>query len=617
MSLPASQWNKSSEVPNFLSTLREADTDVLIETIRAGVIGEAHPIKTPFGYRPLVYADYVASGRGLAFIEDLIREVVLPDYGNTHTETSYTGRQTTLLRELARETIRQAVGASDRHAVIFTGSGATAAVNKLCRALQLQGTLPRRPDAPATSDDTRPVVFVGPYEHHSNDLPWRESGARICRIPLNADGGICFATLERELKSTGADAPKIGVFSAASNVTGIKTDVRRLARLLHAYDALFCCDYAAGAPYMQIAMAETTPGCGDHIDAVFLSPHKYIGGPGASGLLICDKAVFDGIMPTMTGGGTVSYVTADGHRYVSGIERREEAGTPNIVGDIKAGLALELQSRVGAGEIERREATMAQRAMRAWSAYPNIEVLGSAHAERIGIFAFNIRCGSKWLHYGFVVALLNDLFGIQARGGCSCAGPYGHALLNIDDTDAARYEAEVSDGQSIVRPGWVRLGFNYFFDEPTQDYIIEAVRFIADHGAAFLPLYRADPKTGVWSIPSDTGTHGKPATLFDALMESRAARLCVADTPDYSQCLAMAGNLAASQSNEHAAGKVSRKPPVPTPDDLSLFWRPEETETVLNQLIERSQDSIHWTTSRGASSESSPSPRRTHDGTGT
>ncbi|WP_346896583.1 aminotransferase class V-fold PLP-dependent enzyme [uncultured Roseibium sp.] len=589
----------------------------MIDTIRAAVIGEAHPIKTPFGYRPLVYADYVASGRGLTFIEDLVREVILPDYGNTHTETSYTGRQTTLLRELARETIRKAVGASDRHAVIFTGSGATAAVNKLCRALQLQGILPRRPDSPYLSDDARPVVFVGPYEHHSNDLPWRESGARICRIPLNADGGICFETLERELKSTGADAPKIGVFSAASNVTGIKTDVRRLARLLHDHDALFCCDYAAGAPYMQIAMAETTPGSGDHIDAVVLSPHKYIGGPGASGLLICDKAVFDGIMPTMTGGGTVSYVTADGHRYVSGIERREEAGTPNIVGDIKAGLALELQSRVGAREIERREASMAQQAMQAWSADPNIEILGSAHAERIGIFAFNIRCGSKWLHYGFVVALLNDLFGIQARGGCSCAGPYGHALLNINDTDAARYESGVSDGQSIVRPGWVRLGFNYFFDQPTQDYIIEAVRFVAAHGAAFLPLYKADPRTGVWSIPSDTGAHGKPATLFDALMENRQARLCDADAPDYSQCLAMAGQLSAAQSSKPAAGKAPAKEPRSPSDDFSLFWSPEETEVALNQLIERSQDSIHWKTCRGAPSERAPSPRRTQDGTGT
>ena len=597
--------------------LREADADTLIDTIRAGVIGEAHPIKTPFGYRPLVYADYVASGRSLTFIEDLVREVVLPDYGNTHTETSYTGRQTTLFRELARETVRKAVCASDRHAVIFTGSGATSAVNKLCRALQLQGILPRGPAGFETPDDNRTVVFVGPYEHHSNDLPWRESGAKICRVPLTADGGICFATLERELKSASADAPKIGVFSAASNVTGIKTDVRRLARLLHAHNTLFCCDYAAGAPYMPIAMAETAPGFGDHIDAVVLSPHKYIGGPGASGLLICDKAVFDGIMPTMTGGGTVSYVTADGHRYVSGIERREEAGTPNIVGDIKAGLALELQSRVGAGEIERREATMVERAMQAWSAEANIEILGPAHAERIGIFAFNIRCGSKRLHYGFVVALMNDLFGIQARGGCSCAGPYAHALLNIDDADATRYADAVRDGQSLVRPGWVRLGFNYFFDERTQDYIIEAVRFIATYGAAFLPLYTADPETGVWSIPADTRGNGKPATLFDAFMESRVARRCDIDPPDYSQCLAMAMQLAAAQSCKPAAGKAPAKEPRSPADDFSLFWSPEETEVVLNQLIERTQDSIHWRTSRGEISESAPSPRLTQDGTGT
>ena len=203
MSHPVSQWNKSSEVPDYHSTLSMADADARIARIRAGVIGEGRAIETPFGVRPLVYADYVASGRGLSFIEDLIRDRILPDYGNTHTETSYTGRQTTVLREAARETIRKAVGADQRHAVIFTGSGATSGVNKLVRALQLQGRLPRRATAAAIPESELPVVFVGPYEHHSNDLPWRETGARIRRIPLNAAGGICLDTLASELAAVG------------------------------------------------------------------------------------------------------------------------------------------------------------------------------------------------------------------------------------------------------------------------------------------------------------------------------------------------------------------------------------------------------------------------------
>ena len=213
MSLPASQWNKSNEVPNFLSMLREADTGTLIDTIRAAVIGEAHPIKTPFGYRPLVYADYVASGRGLTFIEDLVREVILPDYGNTtHGNLLYGSANDPAAGTCPGNHSQGGRGRATGMRSFSQAPARPQPVNKLCRALQLQGILPRRPDSPDLPDDARPVVFVGPYEHHSNDLPWRESGARICRIPLNADGGICFETLERELKSTGADAPKIGVF---------------------------------------------------------------------------------------------------------------------------------------------------------------------------------------------------------------------------------------------------------------------------------------------------------------------------------------------------------------------------------------------------------------------
>ncbi|MBC7282209.1 aminotransferase class V-fold PLP-dependent enzyme [Hoeflea sp.] len=599
MSHPVSQWNKSSEVRDCPSTLSAADADALIAQIRSGVIGEGRPISTPFGIRPLVYADYVASGRGLSFIEDFVRDQVLPDYGNTHTETSHTGRQTTVLRETARETIRRAVGADQRHAVIFTGSGATSAANKLVRALQLQALLPHRALAAGLPEDELPVVFVGPYEHHSNDLPWRETGARIRRIPLNAAGGICLDTLARELAGAAAGVPKLGVFSAASNVTGIKTDVRAIARLLHAHGARFFCDYAAGAPYMPIAIGETAPGRGDHIDALFLSPHKFVGGPGASGLLVSDKAIFEGIEPTMTGGGTVSYVTSDGHCYVSSVERREEAGTPNIVGDIKTGLVLELKDRVGAREIERREADIVAKAMRSWAQDPNIELLGPLDAERIGVFAFNIRCGSKKLHYGLVVALLNDLFGIQARGGCSCAGPYGHELLGIDETDAMRHQEQVRGGQGVLRPGWVRLGFNYFFDDRTTHYIIDAVRFVAAHGAAFLSLYRVNSQSGVWTASAIVPPAERPASLLDMLATGAAPRLPeVATAPGFAECLAAAAQLAVAQE-----AKLGDLAPVEggdggEADSLRWFWRPEELPLLRSQLIAAAKASIHQPPSR-------------------
>ncbi|WP_306029464.1 aminotransferase class V-fold PLP-dependent enzyme [Stappia sp. MMSF_3263] len=598
MSHPVSQWNKSSEARGFRSTLSEAGPEALIDAIRAGVIGEGQAIATPFGVRPLVYADYVASGRGLSFVEDLIRSQLLPNYGNTHTETSHTGRRTTRLREIARETVRKSVGAGSGHAVIFTGSGATSAVNKLVRALQLKGTLPRRSELAGLAEAEKPVVFVGPYEHHSNDLPWRESGARICRIPLDGDGRICLRTLERELEAASAGVARIGVFSAASNVTGIKSDIRAIARLLHAHDGLFFCDFAAGAPYMPVSIAESAAGRRDQPDALFLSPHKFIGGPGASGLLVCDRSLFEGIEPTMTGGGTVSYVTATGHRYVASVERREEAGTPNIVGDIKAGLVLELKDRVGAREIERREAAMVERAMRSWAGDPNIEILGPAEADRIGVFAFNIRCGAKKLHYGFVVALLNDLFGIQARGGCSCAGPYGHALLGIDEADAARHEEKVGDGQGLLRPGWVRLGFNYFFDDRTTQYLIEAVRFVAAHGAAFMSLYEVDPQTGVWSVPRFASrATARPESLLDALCESDVPTGAGDAVPDFAECMAKARELAASQLS--GLGVNAALPEAgPVTDCLSWFWTRDEIAELNRQLIEAAETSIHEPSSR-------------------
>ncbi|MDH6232106.1 selenocysteine lyase/cysteine desulfurase [Mesorhizobium soli] len=538
--------------------------------IRQGVVGEGSPIEGPFGPRPLVYADYVASGRALDFVEEAVRAHVLPFYGNTHTETSFTGRETTRLREMARASAKRAVGAGEQHAAIFTGSGATGAIDKLIRAMGLY--------APAhlhgKADAERPVVFVGPYEHHSNDLQWREALVDVERVPLDSEGQICLDTLERLLAKHEGRAKKIGAFSAASNVTGIKTNVRRLAALLHQHGALFFCDYAAGAPYMAIDITESAPGAGDQIDAIFLSPHKFIGGPGASGLLVADRALLCGKVPSVAGGGTVAYVTADHHVFVADAERREEAGTPNIVADIRTGIALELKSSVGAEEIERRESAIVAKVMQAFLAEPGIEVLGSPTAPRVGIFAFNIRAGGKTLHHGFVTALLNDLFGIQARSGCSCAGPYAHDLLAIPAEQAARHEALVAGGESLLRPGWVRLGFNYFFSEETVDYIVSAVRFIARRGADFLPLYKVDARTGVWRM-ADAPTP-RPASLTELadIWSDAAPNEPSAAMPDFATCLQLADELAdvAAGRKSAAESALSREA-----EELRWFWMPGES----------------------------------------
>lgn len=478
--------------------------DALIDTIRSAMIGEDDAILGPFGLRRVIYADYTASGRSLAFIEDYIRDVVLPLYANTHTESSGTGLQTTRLREEAREIIRDAVGADDDHAVIFCGSGSTGAIDKFIRILGL-----RMPDqledaygmSRLIPEDERPVAFIGPFEHHSNELPWRESVAEVVMIREDHDGYIDLGHLEEELVRRAERPLKIGSFSAASNVTGIVSDTIAVTKLLHRHGALSCWDFAAAAPYVDIDMAPDD-GSEDaeftRKDAIFISPHKLIGGPGTPGLLVMRRDLVTNRVPTVPGGGTVSYVNPTEHRYLNDVEQREEGGTPAIVESIRAGLVFQLKGAVGAAAIRAKEDDFIRRAVATWKTNPNIEILGNLDAERLSIVSFVVRREGRYLHHNFVVALLNDLFGIQSRGGCSCAGPYGHRLLGIDIDRSHAFEREIARGCEGIKPGWIRVNFNYFISQTVFDYILQAVDFVAQDGWKLLPLYRFDPVTGLW-----------------------------------------------------------------------------------------------------------------------
>lgn len=476
----------------------------LIATIRDSVIGKDEVVDGPFGPHKVTYADYTASGRSLSFLEDYIRDAVMPLYANTHTESSGTGLQTTRFREEAREIIRSCVGATDEHAVLFCGSGMTGAIDRLINAIGiripcvLEDRYHLTEHIPAAE---RPVVFVGPYEHHSNELPWRESIADVVTIPEDHDGRIDLARLEKELEAHADREIKIGSFSAASNVTGIISDVRAISVLLHRYGALSFWDFAAAAPYVDIAMAPAAIGPDAHLaykDAIFLSPHKFIGGPGTPGVLVARKELFANRVPVIPGGGTVAYVNPVDHRYLDSIEHREEGGTPAIIESIRAGLVFQLKQVVGTETIKQREESFIARAIESWGVNPRIEILGNPAADRLSIVSFVIRYDDRYLHHNFVVAVLNDLFGIQSRGGCSCAGPYGHRLLGIDLDKSHEFEREIARGCEGIKPGWVRVNFNYFISETVFDFILRAVHFVADDGWRLLPFYRFDPETALW-----------------------------------------------------------------------------------------------------------------------
>jgi len=487
------------------------------EFLRDQTLGIDEPVQTPFGERRIVYADFTASGRQLAFLEDHLRDVAAV-YANAHTEDSVTGRTATRLLHEAESAIKRAVGAGSSGKVICCGNGSTGAIHKLQQLLGIAippATLrelaerldPQLEDEEAggrLAYDLReqgPVVFVGPMEHHSNEVTWREGLCTTVEIGLDADGQVDLADLETHLKDARWEGRrKIGSFCAGSNVTGILAQVHEIARLLHAHNALAVFDYAASGPYVEIDMS----GGGDPeaaLDAVFLSPHKFLGGPGSAGVLVFDEAIYPhGLAPSVGGGGTVVYVNQTNHDYTDDIEARETPGTPGLFQVLRAAYALDIKDAVGVEAITQREHAHLERALARWREDGRIDILGSDQADgRLGIVSFNVLDGvGGVLHPRFVTVLLDDLFGIQSRAGCSCAGPYGHRLLNIGPSASAKYRASTLDGLHGLKPGWARVGFHYSMDDAEADFVADAVLFVAEHGARFLPLYTFDVESGAW-----------------------------------------------------------------------------------------------------------------------
>ena len=428
----------------------------------------------------------------------------------------------------------------------------------------------------------RPVVFIGPFEHHSNELPWRESIADVVTIDEDANGHVDVAHLEAELERYAHRPLKIGSFSAASNVTGIITDWDSVAALLHSHGAVSFWDFAAAAPYVKVDMGPlegTDPLA--YKDAVFISPHKMIGGPGTPGVLVARRELFTNTVPAVPGGGTVAYVNPLGHRYVDEIEHREEGGTPAIVESIRAGLVFMVKERIGYDTIREREESFIRRAIASWSQNANIEILGNADAERLSIVSFVLRHGDRYLHHNFAVALLNDLFGIQARGGCSCAGPYGHRLLGIDLDTSREFEREIARGCEGIKPGWVRVNFNYFIDEKVFDFVISAVHLVADLGWRLLPQYGFDAWTALWR--HRTAPAAAPLSLFD--LKLGPGGFAYSDRRRHEGIDRLGGYIAEARRLMTEAGPASLEP-EPTemgPDFEHLRWfhLPEDLQAEL------------------------------------
>ncbi len=487
--------------------------------LRQQIVGVDSTFETPFGERLMVYCDYTASGRCLRFVESYLQSLQRV-YANTHTEDDITGRSMSQLLHEAEEAIKDSVNAGPEGRIIACGTGATGAIDKLQQIVGValapatRETIDKALERLSPGIDTRtlretlrevqPVVFIGPYEHHSNEISWRQSVVTTVQVRLDATGHIDLAHLEELLQDPRyQNRKRIGSFSAASNVTGIRSDVKRIASLLHQYDAMACFDFAACAPYVDIDMNPVAVGDEDpSIDAVFISPHKFLGGPGSSGVLVFNERIYNrALPPSVSAGGTVDYVGLNDQDFISHIEEREKAGTPGVLQTLKAGLVFQIKDAVGVDVINAREHELTDRAMKSWGGNENIEVLGNPDpSSRVGIISFNIKdANGKYLHHKFITALLNDLFGIQSRAGCSCAGPYGHRLLDIDEDTSERYRSAVQQGHCGMKPGWCRIGLHWVMDDAEADYVIDAVHFMANAGHLFLKLYDFELATGTWS----------------------------------------------------------------------------------------------------------------------
>jgi selenocysteine lyase/cysteine desulfurase len=437
---------------------------------RENIIGINHRFSSPFGEVPIVYADWIASGRLYRPIETKITDTMGPFIGNTHTETSETGTLMTKAYHLAHKKIKKHVNASPDDVIITAGFGMTAVVNKLQRMLGLK-SCGQGSKQNCIDEDNRPVVFITHMEHHSNHTSWFETMSDVVQIPPSSDLLIDLIQLRSLLEKYKDRKVKIGTFTACSNVTGIETPYHQMARLMHEYGGLCFIDFAASAPYVDINMHPSDPM--EKLDAIFFSPHKFLGGPGSSGVLIFDRNIYKGHRPPdQPGGGTVDWTNPWGeYKYLDDIEAREDGGTPGFLQAIRAALSIELKNKMGTENIRKREKELLDIAFREMDRIPDLYMLADSNRDRLGIISFYLQN----VHFNLVVKLLNDRYGIQVRGGCACAGTYGHYLLDVSYDKSHQITSLISSGDLSQKPGWIRLSLHPTMTDYELLYIMDAI----------------------------------------------------------------------------------------------------------------------------------------------
>lgn len=460
------------------------------EKFRKNIIGVDQEFETPNAWVKMIYADWIASGRLYQPIEEQITNVFGPFVGNTHTETSTTGTLMTKSYHYAQKKIKKHVNASENDVIITAGFGMTAVINKLQRILGM------RICGEVTHSDClkkleKPVVFVTHMEHHSNHTSWFETISDVVVLPPGDDMLVDLNILESELKKYKKRKVKIGSFTACSNVTGIFTPYHKMAALMHKYGGICFIDFAASAPYCEINMHPENPE--ERLDAIFFSPHKFLGGPGSSGVLIFDRHLYkDHIPPDQPGGGTVEWTNRWGeYKYIDDIEAREDGGTPGFLQAIRTALCIRLKEQMGIINIEKREKELLKIAFTELQKIPNLHILADHVKERLGVLSFYI----EGIHYNLIVKILNDRFGVQVRGGCACAGTYGHYLLDVSYEKSKRITDLINLGDLSEKPGWVRLSLHPTLRDSELLYIIEAIKLIQKQHLSWSKDYQYNPHT--------------------------------------------------------------------------------------------------------------------------